>query len=242
MSNLIALDNRIHQTLTINPQAVEQHGQSLHLVPIVVSECTAVASQFPIVLSKNEETGQFSLGAMLGFEAGENLFWYANRWQGLYLPLQIQRQPFFLGEAAQNSEQEFVVCFDAKSPCVNDDSQSNESAQAVFNADGTETDYLIQAKQCLAELLRGEQDNAQLIANLVNYELIQPMSLEITFVDQKSRRLNGLYTINKDKLAELSKDTVYELYQNGQLEVMYAMTASLGQLYRLIELKNSRLS
>ena len=98
MANLVAVDSKSHKDIKINNTLVEAHGKNLHLVPAVLAEFTHIALQQPIVLTKNSETGQFVCAGMFGFEEGENLFWQNQQWQGLYLPLQIQRQPFFIGE------------------------------------------------------------------------------------------------------------------------------------------------
>ena len=43
-------------------------------MPVVVSEFPLLAVHYPILLSKDADTGAFYCGAMLGFDAGENLF------------------------------------------------------------------------------------------------------------------------------------------------------------------------
>ena len=49
---------------------------------------------YPIFFSKDAETGQFYCGAMLGFDAGENLFLDEHRSGSMYRPLNLQRGPF----------------------------------------------------------------------------------------------------------------------------------------------------
>jgi len=238
MTNLIAIDNKNHNGLAINSSRIEQHGANLNLVPVVTFEFTNAASQYPIVISKHEETGQFTIGALTGFEQGENLFWQNNEWQGLYLPLQIQRQPFFIGNSDDTNEEQYLVCFDKTSPAITDVSESDENCHPLFNEDGTESEYFEHAKQCLAQLLHGEESNKRLLNMLAELELIQPMSLEITFANEQSKRLNGLYTIDKDRLSTLSQEQVFQLHQNGMLEPIYTMITSLGQIYGLIDRKN----
>ena len=243
MSNLIVIDNKQHRNLAINSNRIERHGAELNLIPVVTFEFTNVASQYPIVISKHEETGRFTIGALTGFESGENLFWQNDEWQGLYLPLQIQRQPFFVGGSNESTEDQYLVCFDQTSPAVCDvsDSEFEQNCHPIFNEDGSETEYFEHAKQCLAQLLHGEQANSELLEILTELELIQPMSLEITFANQQSKRLNGLYTIDKERLASLAQEQVYQLHQNGMLESIYTMTTSLGHIYSLIDRKNKTL-
>lgn len=244
MANLTAIDYHTHKHLRINPEAAELHGAELSMVPVVMDEFINLAVQYPIVIAKNEETGQFSLSALLGFEQHENLYWQNGEWQGLYVPLQIRRQPFFIGNAAQaNEDEKLVVCIDTDSPTIVDESsqQDPEKLQQLFDNTGSESAYFETAKQCLSQLIQGEYDNKKLLHALEALALIQPLALEITFVNGQSTRLNGLYTINQDKLDALTCEQISNLHQKKLLQPIYTMVASLGQIYALIERKNHSL-
>jgi hypothetical protein len=240
MAQLVAIDNKNHLNLKVDAAKAELHGAGLHLVPAVMSEFTSMAVQYPLVITKNADTGQFVVAAMLGFESGENLFWRSGQWQGLYLPLQIRRQPFFVGNPEQNSEQkvagDYVVCFDSESPAI----VSNDG-QALFSEDGVDTEYFQQAKYCLAQLLEGELANKKLLEQLQSMELLQVMQMEVTFANQQSTTLNGLYTIDTEKLAALSAEKIASLHKAGLLQAIYTLITSLGQIHHLIDLKNKQL-
>jgi len=247
MANLIAIDNQTHKNLHINSSKAELHGQALHLIPVVLSEFSNLAVQYPIVFTKNGDTGQFICASMLGFSHSENLFWQDGEWQGLYLPLQIQRQPFFVGDLTSSkngneSNTEQVVCVDFDSPTVCTDNNSVDQGEALFTVTGEETEFFTEAKSRLAKLLQGEVANQEFINKVTELELLQPLTLEITFVNQETTQLNGLYTIDREKLAQLSSATIFELHQSGFLEAIYIMLTSLGQLYALIDKKNQRLA
>ena len=53
------------------------------------------AIHYPILLSKDAETGTFYCGVMLGFDAGENLFLSDGKGHDGYRPLNLQRGPFY---------------------------------------------------------------------------------------------------------------------------------------------------
>ena len=88
----------------------------------------------------------------------------------------------------------------------------------------------------------GEKENNLLLKNLTLMDLIQPMSLDITFANQSTTKLTGLYTIDQDKLGSLSNEQLITLYEMGLLPSIYTMIASLGQVHALINLKNKRLN
>jgi len=234
MAQLVAIDNKNHLQLAIDQTKVEQHGAKLHLVPAVVPEFSNMAVQYPLVITKNGDTGQFVFAAMLGFEAGENLYWRDEQWQGLYVPLQIRRQPFFVAKSTASDN--YDVCYDTDSPAV-----ATEHGQRLFNDQGQETEFFAQAKGCLGELLRGEEANSQLLSYLQEMDLLQSMKMEVMFANQQTMNLSGLYTVDQDKLAALSAEQVTQLHQAGLLAAVYTLVISLGQMHQLIDLKNKQL-
>ncbi len=239
MAHIVAVHPQFHKACYVFPQLAEAAGAELQLIPVVPAEVAHVACQMPVVLTKNEQTGQFVLAAMAGFEPKQNLFWQDGRWQGLYLPLQLQRQPFFLGKNDDKGT-DYAVCLDMQNPAVGE-GEVPEGAQALFSATGADTEYYQNAKQILASILQGEAQVQQLAELLVVMDLIQPMSLDITFADKSSTRLNGLYTIDQQKLAALDPAHIVLLHQKGLLAVVYSLLGSVSQIYALIERKNQQL-
>lgn len=238
MAQLVVVDNKNHLNLKIDTNKAEQHGAMLNLVPAVMSEFINMAVQYPLVITKHADTGQFVVAAMLGFEASENLFWQEEQWQGLYLPLQIRRQPFFVSNADKSDNKgDYVVCFDSDSPTI-----SQDSGQSLFDESGEESEFFKQAKYCLAQLLRGEADNKRLLEQLEKMDLLQVMKMEITFANEQAITLNGLYTIDQEKLASLSTENISILHNEGLLQAIYTLITSLGQIHHLIDLKNKKMA
>jgi hypothetical protein len=240
MAHLVAIEPARHQHLYVLPEQVDVHAAGQTLIPVVPAELTHVATQLPLVLAKNGQTGQFVLAALTGFAPNENLLMQQGHWQGLYLPLQIQRQPFFVGKATPDAD-DYVVCIDLESPATGQNQPLPAGAELLFLADGSETDFYRLAKQRLVQLLQGEQQRDALIEVLLQCQLLQPMSLDITFADQSTTRLNGLYSIDADKLAALAPEQVVQLHQQGHLAAIYAILGSAAQIYGLIARKNQQL-
>lgn len=246
MTNIVTIGDDRTARVRVNPDKAEIHGADLHLIPVLVPEFPSVALEYPIVLAKRGDTGQFTCSAMLGLELNENLFWQDDKWQGLYLPLQIRRQPFFVAEvedppAEDGQPLRQAICIDLDSPTVIFDENSPDG-EALLTPDGGESEFLLRAKRILEQLLHGEQSNGQFIALLTELGLMQPLSMEITFVDDTSTRLEGMYTVDKEKLSDLPDDALLRLHKSGYLESLYAMTISLGQMFSLIHRKNQRIS
>jgi hypothetical protein len=226
MHRLIALNSAAHRNLRVNEQQVLAHAAQLNMVPVVLGEFLKLCVQYPIVLTKNGQTGQFTCVALFGFEKAENLFWKQERWDALYVPLQVSRQPFFL--APDN-----IVCIDTMHPSV-----QQVQGQAIFDEQGAETTYLQQAKQMLAALLDGEQPTDVFIRKLLSLELVRPMRFEIEFANHQKQRIDGLYTVDEARLKALAADTIAELHSLDYLSPIYTMLASLGHIYSLVQRKN----
>jgi hypothetical protein len=226
MHRLIALNSAAHRNLRVNEQQVLAHAAQLNMVPVVLGEFLKLCVQYPIVLTKNGQTGQFTCVALFGFEKAENLFWKQERWDALYVPLQVSRQPFFL--APDN-----IVCVDTMHPSV-----QHVQGQAIFDEQGAETTYLQQAKQMLAALLDGEQPTDVFIRKLLSLELVRPMRFEIEFANHQKQRIDGLYTVDEARLKALAADTIAELHSLDYLGPIYTMLASLGHIYSLVQRKN----
>jgi hypothetical protein len=77
---------------------------------------------------------------------------------------------------------------------------------------------------------------------LLQHDLLQPLSLEVTFQNSQKTKLNGLYTINQERLAQLNSDQITLLHQSALLPAIYTVITSLGQIYPLIERKNAVLN
>jgi hypothetical protein len=240
MANLIALDQQAHNAIRINTQTVEAQASQLNMVPVVISEFLKLAVQFPIGLTKNKDTGRFVCVAMFGFQDGENLFIENQQWDALYLPLQIRRQPFFLGNSEQGDDQ-FVVCIDTSHKSIEQkNSDAVSETEAIFDKEGNATPYLENVKAMLAELLNGEAATQAFIKTLAELKLLQPMQLEITFANGESTRVEGIYTINEMHLQNLSKDEIADLHQKNYLAPIYTMMTSIGHIYGLVDRKNKR--
>lgn len=235
MSNLVAFDPKLHSQVRLDLTRIAASCAEVQLLPVVPAEFAQVATQSPIVLTKHGHTGQFVFVALFGFCPGENLFWQQGQFQGLYQPLQLRRQPFFLGYEGEHP----LLCLDLNHPALLPN--GHQDGELLVEADGRDGPYLQSVKACLGELMRGEQQQQQLMPLLAEFDLIQPLSLEITFADQHSVKLQGLYSIDQQKLAALPAQALWRFHQQGALAAIYTQLASMAQLYPLIERKNALL-
>jgi hypothetical protein len=225
MSNVLLLDSHAHRKLRVHARPSAQYGDNQRFVPVVVNEFSALAMHYPILFSKDAETGQFYCGAMLGFDAGENLFVEDHRTLSAYRPLNLQRGPFLTAGA------DLAIDFDHPRVAPAGD-------QELFTEDGEPSSYLKSIMGLMRELRPGLERTRIFIDTLLGLTLIEPMTITARFDDGINREFKGLYTVNRENLKGLGDPAALDLFRRGYLQLIYLMLASLNHVSALAQRKN----
>lgn len=223
--HLVELSRSEHRELRIRADRVEACAAGQHLIPIVASEFRKAAIQYPIVFAKSPETGRFGAYALCGLAPEENLFWTGTELDVAYVPLNVRRQPFYLGDAGGAN----VLCIDVESPCVD-----ASGTKAIVDADGGDSAYLKETLAILQELVAGAALTEQFIETLLSLELLVPITLDIVLDDGTPLQAHGLYGLDEERFRQVDV--------RGSLDLFYAVMISSGQIFRLIQRKNRRLA
>lgn len=241
MTHGVLLNNVEHQDLRVITRRCAEFGDDVHLVPTFPNEYADVQREYPIFFRKDPASGDYQSVALLGFSQGENLFLEGDRWAAGYVPAMIARGPFLIGFQKQEVEGEVrkepVVHVDLDDPRVN-----RKEGEPLFLEHGGHAPYL----RHVAGLLRGIQEGIEIagamFAAFERHELIEPVNLEISVLDDVQYVLQGYHTINRERLAALDGDALAELNRAGFLEGAFLVLASHGNVPRLIERKRRRVS
>jgi hypothetical protein len=229
MTNLVNLDRSIHQKLRVNEEVAFSACKEITMCAVTPTEIPRLILEYPVVFTKHGESGQFICVALFGVHPQHNLFWREGRWRSFVVPLNIGRQPFFIGVGEKQetgaTTPSLVTCIDLDNPGVQED-----VGQPLFSPDGKESPYLQHKMKMLAELIDGEQRARLFSERLTALELIKPFQLELKEPGGAARQIGGLHTIDETKLRALSPELLAELNGKGYLHVMHAMLLSLGQL------------
>jgi hypothetical protein len=196
----------------------------------VVTEFRKAATQYPIVFAKHPETGRFNSYILNGLGLEENLFWTGTELDVTYVPLNVRRQPFYVG--AENA-----LCIDLDSPCVNP-----SGTKTLVETDGSDSAYLKEILSILGELMTGTEATEGFIAALLSLDLLAPILLDIRLDDGTPLRLEGLYGLDEERFRGLGEHAILELRKAGHLDLIYAVMMASGQIFRLIRLKNQRIA
>jgi hypothetical protein len=202
-------------------------------VSVIPREFQRLVAHYPIFFTKNAESGRFEPAALLGFQKKENLFFVEGRWDVAYVPLQVQRQPFSLIPRAQGSAD---IAIDMSSPQVQTD-----AGERLFDDNGQPSKYLQSVTSILSTLVSGSAEGYAFTAKLAELNLIEPVGINIEFVDHSEAKLQGLYWIAAAALKGLSGAQLAELRDRGFLEWLYFQMASVSHVSSLVARKNKLL-
>ncbi len=240
MANPVVLDSKTHGDIRVNAKRGAEFGENIHMVPVIAEELPRLVLDYPVCLIKDPETGQFELQALLGFEAGENLFLTGNRWEATYVPMHLRRQPFMVGiageDGAEPTPENTIITIDMESARVSD-----TEGERLFDENGGPTPYLQSISNLLGGLIPGLRTTEAFIKTLVDNDLIESATFNAGFVNGENRHFEGLPTVSDEKLRELDDDKTILMHDRGHLQASYLLLASFGQVNRLINLKDARI-
>ncbi|MBU2871132.1 SapC family protein [Colwellia sp. E2M01] len=238
MANHNILDNKNHKDIKIITDFDDKFSEKTNSALIFPTEIKDAQRDYPILFIKNPDTGEFQSVVLLGLVENENL--YINKgWQASYIPAMISKGPFVIAfeEKDNNGEKikQPIVAIDMDNPRVN-----TKSGEALFLENSTASPYLQQVNQSLKTLYDGSLLNQEMFKAFLKHDLIEPIALNIELNNGSKINLAGNYTINEEKLSKLTGDALNELHSAGLLRIAYFITASLGNIKRLVDLKNAQ--
>jgi hypothetical protein len=227
MTNIVVLNSVTHRDVRVQAEAAAKFGDNQRFVQVVVAEFPLLVTHYPILFSKDTETGGFLCGAMLGIDEGENLFLKEGKGHEAYRPLNLQRVPFFV--AGDD------LAIDLDHPRI-----AAHTGQSLFNEQGAPTPYLESIKAAFQQLKPGVEMTRRFIETLLKLDLLERIDIVLGFDDGTKRNLADLYTVNQDVLRKLPDAAVIELFRRGYLQLIYLLIASLKQIPVLAQKKNDR--
>ena len=241
MTQHVMLDNVSHRDLRVRPNFGPGSGFDVNVARVFPIEFRRLQTSFPLFFVRNTEEQIFEPIALLGFERGENLFIGENGWDAPVMPFTLERQPFLIGYQERDQDGVFervpVVHIDLDHPSVNE-----VEGERVFLPQGGESPFLERMSSILMMIHEGHEAIRGFSQALVGLELIESVTIDATFVDGSRKTLEGLHTINEERLRALPGGALDVLHQGGMLESVYMMLAAQPMLERVIERKNRRVA
>lgn len=241
MTSHAVLDNITHQSLKVDSTLSDDYGDNVASICIYLTELSDIQAEYPVLFQKDSNTGAFSMCAMLGFKNNENLFLDTEKpcgWAGNYIPALLQRGPFLIGYQDQRAEgggdHEPVIHINATSPRIQKD-----RGEPLFLELGGHSTYLNKITNSLKIINDGFKVTEAMVKYFDKLELIQPLNLDIVFNNNEQHIINGYFTLDAEKLASLTSESLFELNNKGFLAAAFQIVTSMRNIKALISRKNS---
>jgi hypothetical protein len=236
MTNAVLLNNVDHHDLKVVTRRAAEFGDNINQALIFPTEFAEIQREYPIFLRK-DANGEFQSVALLGLDKDENLFLDENGWQARYIPAVQERGPFMIGFQEKDAEgqkrREPMILVDLDHPRL-----SRTEGQPVFLAQGGNSPYLERIAGVLRVIHEGAEVSKPMFAAFEEMGLIEPIAVEIKLSDREKYTLQNYHTISEEKLLGLAGASLERLNKAGFLRMAFLIMSSLGNVSRLIDLKN----
>ena len=237
MTNNVLLNNVDHQHLRVDTRHGAAYGDAINQVLIFPTEYEDVQREYPIFF-RRDEAGDFQSIALLGLDKDENLFLGEDgSWQAGYVPAMQRRGPFSIalqerqGETAPRP----MIHVDLDHPRI-----CSDEGEPLFLPHGGNAPYLAHVTEVLRSIYTGIEVGRPMFAAFAELGLIRPVAVEARLSDDELFVLPDFHTIDEARLAALDGASLARLHEGGFLRAAFLAAASLGNMSRLIALKNRR--
>ena len=230
MTNHVPLAKDQHANLRVIESGDYTRFKQQNLIPIVARDFFTLSAEFPLVFVTNESSKDFIPVAIMGLQDGQNIYCQEEPFPAHVVPLGFGNAPFAIAAADENREQ-FVVLVDEDSQLL-----SETAGQALFNEDGEKTEYMEARIERLVQAAHQNEQTAQVTQYLKDKGLLATQQVKLQHrPDGRLYNIDGIYTVNEQKLNELSDEDFLDMRSKGILSLIYAHLHSLQQLRRVSE-------
>ena len=221
------------------------HTRKDSAVAVVLSEISALVHHYPLVFAKVSDK-DFRFVALLGLYDEENLFLDPEgKWHSSYIPAKYRSYPFSITEIVTNNEVQKVLAIDLDSNLYRDSPEKELGESRFFSDDGKIAPVVESTFNFLQKLNNDGRITQKAVEQIVSYDILVPLKLNLNFTDETRTPLKGLYRIDEQKLHSLTGDKIKVLQERHALGMAYAHIFSLSRisiLKKFYEIKQRYLS
>lgn len=224
------LDAKRHAKSGVSATTGFGFAQTTNSIPLSIAEFVEAAKSYPIVFAGGE---QMLPAAVLGLEQANYFVNKKGEWlQPNYVPAHARQYPFIFFE--QPAEDRFFLCVDEAAPHFQ--MEKDETAQALYNADGTPSDLGKHALEFCTDCYRQHLITRNFCDDLIKHKLLAPFHSEATLNSGKKMQLSGFQMIDEAAVNALPEDVYLEFRQKGWLPAIHFALASVSNWKRLVDL------
>lgn len=232
MVSPVVLSNEKHAKLRVIESADYSQHKKEHLVRITVQDFFVLSSEFPLVFVKENGQDMFVPVAVMGLKEGKNLYCQTDQWQAHVVPANFNNYPFRMVRIEEGSDQ-LALLVDEDSPRL-----SETDGIPLFNEEGEKTEYLEKKIEILLKNARLTAQTESICKILADKDLLMTKQLQLQHrPDSQRYNIDGIYTIDEEKLNALSDEDFLDLKKQGLIPLIYAHLCSLQQFRRVSEMQ-----
>ena len=232
MTELVELNNKKHLDLRVKPSSNVALAAKQQIMKLRVTEVAKAVTSFPVFFTRDPRNGAWVLSALSSFEQNQNLFVKQHRWDTAFQPTSVQTHPIYLMQSP-HKDNSYTLGIVEQS-----DAFSNEDGEPLFDSKGRPSLYLSRIQKLLEADINNDFQTMKFSEKLAELDLLKAVNLSIQYQDDSVQNLNGLHTLDEDKLQSLSESQLLELNKLGYLVPIHAMLISIYQLNSLVKKSN----
>jgi len=210
-TQFVPLNDASHKNLAIGDKVDYSLFETMHMLPLQVQEFMSAATSFPIVFTKNAQTGEFLSIAITALKPNTNMLLY----------------PFGMSYVDNDK---VILGID-----INNSSVAEHEAHRLFDESGKQTTYLSKKLELASLQASYHEMTKYFIKVLLNHGLLQPRTLTVTSLDGTKTNIDGIYTIDEGKLQELDDTILLDFAKRGLYSAIYAHLCSLSLIDLVME-------
>lgn len=236
MSNVVVLDNVEHHDLKVKIERGDAFGDNVNQALVFPNEFRDLQREYPILFRKDDK-GTYKSVVLLGLDKDENLFLKGTEWDANYIPAILSRGAFSIGVHKSTEDtgggDDIKIHIDLDNAAVN-----KEDGFPLFLPQGGHAPYLNHVISVLRTLHDGLTLEKTFFSALEEFDLVEPITLEIKTDETREYSVPNVYSISQDKFNNLSADALERLHKGGILAVCYWVLSSLDNIRSLVNRKN----
>ncbi|WP_443750769.1 SapC family protein [Asticcacaulis solisilvae] len=234
MPNAVRLDNIDHHDLKYAIRHGAAFGDAVNQTLVLPTEFAEVQREYPILLRRRDD-GSFYAVAILGFDRGENLYLDGERWAADYVPAMQARGPFSIGLSQGPDGPDAMIHVD-----LDDARIGRDGGQPLFRPHGGNAPVLDRIAGTLRTIQQGADLSPRVFNAFATEGLIAPADINITSDGVGGYRISDVFAVSGQALARLDGAALKRLNDAGFLSLAFMAVNSLGNLRRLIDMKNAK--
>ena len=224
-----------HRVLVPQAGKIPAAFREINALPVSLVEFDLVARDYPIVFVTGDNGATYAAFAVLGLEAGRNLFLMSdNTWdRRAYVPAYVRRYPFCMSTITVDGQlrEERLVCVEKKA--------IRDKGDRLFDDGGAPLPDWERQQRLLTEYEADLLRTNEMCAVLAAEGVLEAFTMQAQPNDEAPLALSGMARVNEQKLAELESEKIRSLMQRGYLGRIYAHFASIANFQRLLDRRAS---